>query len=250
MKNEMMNLMRKRGGQSIQEGTSENLEEVKRDSDKLKGAGQYTTTRCETAPVLKLAGQLEMCLCLVWGPISPNLWRCAHNVWCSCSSSFLCCECDVWCSCSLNLFLCWKHDEGYVFKFAAEAIKISHDWRVGMPALWEWRMTRRNETRETTPVDETERLPRTTRQIEKELRDQCRCKLRREVTGGHADAKCLLSSGVIPTMVEPRAVHRLFSTCSLPVSCGYGATNQGQQTQRGTRGCMPKEATSGWWLQM
>ena len=100
MKNEMMNLMRKRGGQKIQEGTSENLEEVKRNSDKLKGAAQYTTTRCETAPLLKQAGQLEMCLCMVWGPISPSFWRCAHNVWYSCSPSFLCCECDVWCSCS------------------------------------------------------------------------------------------------------------------------------------------------------
>ena len=32
-----------------------------------------------------------------------------------------------------------------------------------------------NETRETTPVDETERLWRVPRQVEKELRNQCRC---------------------------------------------------------------------------
>ena len=98
----------------------------------------------------------------------------------------------MWYSCSLNLFRCRKHDEGYVFKFAAEVTRISHDWRMEMSAPWERRMTRRNDTRETTPVDETERLPRMPRQIEKELRDQCRCTLRREVTGGHADAKCLL----------------------------------------------------------
>ena len=75
MKNEMMNLMMKRGGQNTQEGTSENQQKVKRNSDKLKDATQYTTTRCETSPLLKLAGQLEMCLCVVW---------------CSYSQSFLC----------------------------------------------------------------------------------------------------------------------------------------------------------------
>ena len=71
---EMMNLMR-----NIQEGTSENQEEVKRNSDKPKGTAQYTITRCETASLLKLAGQL----CRVWGLISPSSCRCAHNVWCS-----------------------------------------------------------------------------------------------------------------------------------------------------------------------
>ena len=96
MKNEMMNLMnlmRKRRGQNTQEGTSENLEKVKRNRDKLKGAAQYTTTRCETSPLLKPAEQLEMCLCMVRGPMSPSFLRCAHNVWCSCSPSFVWCEC-------------------------------------------------------------------------------------------------------------------------------------------------------------
>ena len=144
-----------------------------------------------------------MCLCLLWCPISPSFLSCAHNVWCSCSPTFLCCECDVlcsyspsflwcecgvWCSCSLSCFLCCKHDEGYVFKSAADTIKISHDWRVEMPAPWEWRMTRRNETRETSLLIETERLWRVPRQVEKELRNQCRCMLRQEVTGGLASA--------------------------------------------------------------
>ena len=62
-------------------------------------------------------------------------------------------------------------------KFPAEAIKISHDWSVEMPAPWEWRKTRVSEMRETSPVIETERLWRVPRQVEKELRNQCRCLL-------------------------------------------------------------------------
>ena len=61
----------------------------------------------------------------------------------------------MWCSWSLNFVLCWKNDKGNVFKFAAEAIKVAHDWRVEMPVPWKWRM---NETREPSSVIETERL--------------------------------------------------------------------------------------------
>ena len=87
---------------------------------------------------------------------------------------------------------CVVHDEGYVCKFAAETIEASHGWRVEMLVPWKWRMTRRSETRETSPVIETERLWRVPRQVEKELRNQCPCTLRQEITSGHGDAKCLL----------------------------------------------------------